>query len=413
MKTHNSQIYSEKDSHSVLLGITGCIAAYKACEIVRLLTKAGVDVTVVMTQHATEFVGPTTFRALTGNPVYVRQFDEDADPISHLALAKGADVFLIAPATANAVAKLAQGVADDLLFTTAVAATGPVVVAPAMNVDMWTSEQVQKNIASLKSRGVIIVEPSTGLLACGDVGSGKLADVEDIVQATFSELRRSQSLVGKKVVVNAGPTQEALDPVRYISNHSSGEMGYRLAQEAEKRGAEVVLVSGPVQIPVPRNVALVPVVSALEMHDATLAATVDADIVIATAAVSDYAPEIIHSTKIKRHEDTITLTLSKNPDIIADVVERRTAQGKTTPYTVAFAAETHDVERNAREKYDRKAVDMLAVNDVSRADIGFNAPDNELVIVAGESGKDRFVIEKAPKAVVARELLDLIEQHLK
>lgn len=412
MSTHNSNTHTEENSKSVLLGITGCIAAYKSCEIVRLLTKAGVDVTVVMTEHATEFVGPTTFRALTGNAVYVHQFDEDSDPISHLALAKGADVFLIAPATANALAKLAHGVADDLLFTVAVANTSPLIVAPAMNIDMWMSASVQENITLLKNRGVTVVEPTSGLLACGDVGAGKLAEVEDIAEAALSELRRSGSLQGKKVVINAGPTQEALDPVRYISNHSSGEMGYRLAREAEKRGAEVVLVSGPVSLPHPRHVKVVDVISAAQMHDATLEATIDADIFIATAAVSDYTPEAVYSTKIKRSEECISLKLSKSRDIIADVVARRNTENKSTPYAVAFAAETDDVERNALEKYTRKAVDMLAVNDVSRTDIGFNSPDNELVVVTGELGSDRFVIEKAPKSIVARKLFDLIENYL-
>ncbi len=288
------------DKPLVVLGVTGCIAAYKACELARMLMRAGCRVKVVMTDAATHFVGPTTFRALTGEPVAVGLWDEADARVHHISLAEEADVFVVAPATANTLAKLAAGRADDLLSTSALATEAPMVLAPAMNVHMWRAEPTREAIATLRSRGAVVVEPESGELACGDVGEGRLASLDDIAEAVLAETRRSRDLLGVSVLVTAGGTQEPIDPVRYIGNRSSGKTGYAIAEEAARRGARVTLVSGPTTLPDPFGVTTVRVQTAAQMLDAVLAAYAEADAVVATAAVADLRPAAAPSTSRRR-----------------------------------------------------------------------------------------------------------------
>ena len=322
---------------TVLLGVTGCIAAYKSCEIVRALQKAGVRVKVVMTEHATEFVGPTTFRALTHEKVAVGLFDDPEDPIHHVSLAQEADAFLIAPCTANVIAKIANGIADDLLTTTALATTAPLIIAPAMNVNMYDNGATRYNIGKRHIRGARIVEAGDGYLACGDVGKGRLADIEDIVGATLDELGVRRDLDGRRVMVTAGPTVEPIDPVRYISNRSSGKTGYAIARAAALRGADVTLVSGPVSLPAPEGVRVVRVRTAHEMLEAAEGAFRDADIAVFAAAVADMRPRAVSNRKLKKGRDGDELgaiELVENPDILATLAARKDRQ-----VVVGFAAE--------------------------------------------------------------------------
>lgn len=382
---------------TVLVGVTGCIAAYKACEIVRLLQKRGLDVKVVMTEHATAFVGPTTFRALTGHEVAVGLFDDPADPIHHISLAKEADVFLIAPATANVVAKIARGVADDLLTTTALATRAPLVIAPAMNSAMWSDPATQENISLLEARGASIVVPGSGYLACGDEGQGRLEEPEVIAQAAFDALAAKSDLCGKRVLITAGPTQEALDPVRYISNGSSGKSGFALAAEALSRGAQVTLVTGPVSLHDPEGVDVVHVRSALEMLDACKEPFENADIAVFVAAVSDWRPARAQTTKIKHDGQNMTLELVPNPDIAATLAQHK---GETT--VVVYAAETGDPIAAAEKKLRVKNADLVVANDVS-GELGMGSSDNRVWFVSHDEVEELPVL---PKRQIARALLD-------
>lgn len=381
----------------ILLGVTGCIAAYKSCEILRLLQKAGQDIKVVMTEHATEFVGPTTFRALSGHEVAVELFDEPGDPIHHISLAKEPDLFLIAPATANVIAKIAQGVADDLLTTTALATKAPLVIAPAMNVEMWRDEATRANVAMLEARGCTIVYPDDGYLACGDVGAGRLASPDIIVEAALDVLARTRDMEGMRVLVTAGPTQEPLDPVRYLSNGSSGKSGYALAAEARDRGAQVTLVSGPVSLPDPEGVEVIHVRTALEMLEACEAPFADADIAVFVAAVSDWRPEAMREQKIKHDGNGMTVTLVPNPDIAATL-----AANKGTTKVVTYAAETHDVIENAKKKLAAKNADLVVANDVS-GELGMGSADNRVWFVSADGVEELPVL---PKRLIARKLFD-------
>lgn len=395
---------------TVLVGVTGCIAAYKSCDIVRRMQDAGFLVKVVMTQHATEFVGATTFRALTNEPVALDSFENPEAPIRHISLAKSADLFLIVPATANVIAKIAQGVADDLLTTTAVAFSGQLIIAPAMNVEMWNSDSVRDNIAILKNRGVEFVNPGQGYLACGDEGEGRLADTADIVGAVVDALEASEQLSGKSVVVTAGPTVEALDPVRFISNRSSGAMGFALAKVAAMRGANVTLIAGPVNLPTPRGVARIDVTSAQEMHDRALQTAKEADVFIAAAAVADFRGEQCAEQKIKKTiDDVLTIRLVKNSDIVSDVVAQESGRVENRLVTVCFAAETENLEENARLKLDAKGADYCVANDVSRSDIGFDSDQNEVLVFGRDSATH---IEKSSKRAIASAILDIVcEKH--
>lgn len=354
---------------TALVCVTGCIAAYKACEIVRGLQKAGVRVKVCMTEHATSFVGPTTFRALTHEEVAVGLFDNPSDPIHHISLAKEPDAVLIAPATANVIAKIAHGEADDLLTTTVLATDAPVVVAPAMNVGMWQAPVTQDNISALQARGYDIVRPATGYLACGDTGEGKLAEVDEIVARTLAALQTSCLLAGERVLITAGGTHEAIDPVRFIGNHSTGKMGYALARAACAMGAEVTLVTGPSHLSIPYGVTGVRVTSAAEMHAAVSERFENATMLICAAAVADYTPANPAGEKLSKADGELTsIPVVKTADILADM----SAQ-KGERIVVGFAAETNNLEERARAKRARKGCDAIVANDVSRADSTFGS----------------------------------------
>lgn len=393
----------------VLLGVTGCIAAYKSCEILRGLQKAGVRVKVVMTKNACEFVGPTTFRALTHEPVAIDTFgDGPGDPIHHVSLAEECDLFLIAPCTANVLAKMAAGIADDLLSTTALACTAPIAVAPAMNVHMYEAVATQHNIQVLASRGVHFIEPGEGYLACGDVGRGRLADPADIVASVLHMLEREKDLEGKRVVVTAGPTVEPIDAVRFISNPSTGKMGFAIAEAAVERGAEVTLVTGPVSLTDVPGAKMVRVGTACEMKTAVDEAFPSADIAIFSAAVSDFRPRTVSDRKLKKGADDEALAhieLVENPDILASCGTAKHA-GQVV---VGFAAETNDVIGNARSKLSRKKADFIVANDVSSGR-GFGADSDEVAFVSA-SGEEH--LSEMGKRELADRILDKALEFLK
>lgn len=382
---------------TVLLGITGGIAAYKSAELVRILQKRGHDVMCVMTSHACEFIGPTTLRGLTRHPVALDDFENPSAPMNHLSLAQVCDVFAIVPATANVVNKIAWGVSDDLLTTTALATKAPLVIAPAMNTSMWQAEQTQRSLTLLKEQGATVVEPASGYLACGDTGEGKLADIMVIADAIEAQVSSAHDLMGKTVVVTAGPTRERIDIARYLSNDSSGRMGYALAHQAALRGAHVILISGPTSLPKPRGVELVRVESAQEMLEVCLRYSDEADVIIGAAAVADYAVKDVSTKKMKRDGTERTLELIENPDVIKTLVETVRGNGKET-YFVAFAAESSNVLQNAREKLTSKGVDMVVANDISKAGIGFNSTDNAVTLITKKGETD---LQKDSKARVA------------
>ena len=388
---------------TVLVGVTGCIAAYKACEVVRGLQKAGARVKVVMTEHACEFVGPTTFRALTREPVAVGLFDDPSDPIHHVSLARECDVFVIAPCTANVIGKMANGLADDLLTTTALAVSCPIVVAPAMNVHMYENAAVRSNVGKLQIRGVRIVEAAEGYLACGDVGRGRLAEPVDIVAAVLAELGAEGDMAGRRVLVTAGPTEEPLDPVRFISNCSSGKMGYALAAAAARRGADVVLVSGPTALAEPAGVRTVPVRTAREMLAAAEEAFEHADAALFAAAVADMRPAREADRKLKKGADAAalsTLELVENPDILATLGARK----RPGQVVVGFAAETDELVKNARRKLAAKHADLIVANDVTGGR-PFGADDNQAWIISARGEEE---LPRMPKPVLAETILDRV-----
>lgn len=381
---------------TVLVGITGCIAAYKSAEIVRALQKRGLRVKVVMTEHATHFIDPLTFRSLTHEPVAVGLFDDPSDPIHHISLAEEADCFAIAPCTANVVAKIAHGIADDLLTTTALACTAPLVIAPAMNVHMYEAVATQENLATLARRGARIVEAGSGYLACGDVGRGRLADIEDIVDRIVKALdeRASCDLEGMNVLVTAGPTEEPIDPVRFITNRSSGKMGYAIAEAAAARGAKVTLVSGPVSLEPPAGVERVSVRTAREMLEAARPSFEQSDIAVFTAAVADMRPAAPAEHKLKKGsaDDAGLLSrieLVENPDILATLAaEKREGQ-----FIIGFAAETDDVVANAQRKLDSKHADLIVANRVGEG-MAFGTDDNQAALVAADGAEELALMSK-------------------
>lgn len=373
---------------NIVLGVTGGIAAYKAVEVVSRLKKAGAAVHVIMTEGATKFVTPLTFRELSANPVAVHMWEEPKTwNVEHIALATLADIFLIAPATANIIGKIANGIADDMLSTTVMATKAPVVIAPAMNTNMYLNPITQQNITKLASLGYRFIEPATGMLACGVEGPGRLAEPSTIVEYVGNLFNRNCSLQGKKVLITAGGTREPLDPVRYIGNRSSGKMGYALAGDAAARGAEVLLVSGPANLPAPQGVTVISVESAQQMRDAVLAQYHDADIVIKAAAVADYRCVKQAEHKIKKNDENLTITLEKNPDILAELGRLKTKQ-----ILVGFAAETEQLVAYATEKLNRKNADMIVANNVMLPDAGFNT-DTNIVKLLYRDGR----IEDLPK----------------
>ena len=388
------------DQKTVVLGVTGCIAAYKSCEILRALQKRNVRVKVVMTQHATHFVDPVTFRALTHEKVAVDLFDDPTDPIHHISLAQEADLFLIAPCTANVMAKLAYGLADDLLSTSALATTAPVMLAPAMNVHMYENPVTQENMAKLKARGVRFIEPDAGYLACGDVGKGRLAEPDDIAEAALKVLEGKQDLAGKHVMITAGPTEEPIDPVRFITNRSSGKMGYSIAVAAAQRGAQVTLISGPVQLDEPNDVEVVHVQTAQQMFEAANAAFKDADIAIFSAAVADVRPAHPANKKLKKGFDDAKLDnveLVQNPDILATMGKKKDQQ-----LVVGFAAETNDVVANSLRKLATKHADMIVANEVGHGK-AFGTEGNEAWLLTEDENEH---LPFMPKAELADVILD-------
>ncbi|MDM8270985.1 bifunctional phosphopantothenoylcysteine decarboxylase/phosphopantothenate--cysteine ligase CoaBC [Thermophilibacter provencensis] len=384
----------------VLLAVCGGIAAYKACEVLRGLQKAGCEVRVTMTADAVRFVGTVTFEALSGAPVATSLYDYPGSAIPHIDLAEWADAAVVVPATANVMAKMACGIADDCLTTTLLACACPVLVAPGMNVHMWQNPATQANAATLRGRGVSFVGPDTGRLACGDVGEGKLAGVDEIVSAALA-LLGPRDLVGLHVLVNAGPTHEAIDPVRYIANRSTGKMGYAIAEAAARRGAEVTLVSGPTSLVAPAGVRRVDVESAAQMHDATLAEFEAADVAICSAAVADYTPVAPADHKLKKSRERLdAIELTETADILADL-----CAVKGPRVVVGFAAETDDLLAHAREKLERKGADLIVANDVSRPESTFGADTNRVAFVTA-GGVEQ--LETLPLPAVADALLSRI-----
>lgn len=389
---------------TVLIGVTGCVAIYKTCEIIRGFQKAGLRVKVVMTESATHFINPTLFRALTREPVAVGLFDDDpGDAIHHISLSKEADLFLIAPCTANVIAKLANGIADDLLTTTALATTAPIAIAPAMNVNMYEHVATQRNMATLRERGVSFIDADSGYLACGDMGKGRLAEPDAIVWAVLEMISARRDLEGKRVLVTAGPTVEPVDAVRYLSNPSSGKTGFAIAEAACERGAQVTLVTGPVILDSPEGVETLRVKTACEMLDVVDARFDECDIAVFTAAVSDYRPANPAERKLKKGADDEalrTIELVENPDILATMGARK----RSGQVVVGFAAETDDMENQAKKKLERKNADLIVGNIVSGGR-AFGTDENEVLLVSQDS------TEKLPimaKKELAHAILDRV-----
>jgi len=388
---------------TIVLGVTGGIAVYKAVELLRLLTKAGAQVHVVMTRAATEFVTPLTFQTLSGNPVHLELFNLISEQeIGHISLAERADLFVIAPATANFVGKIANGLADDLLTTTVLATRAPVLVAPAMNVNMFRNPIYQENEAKLKRHGYLVVPPAHGMLACGYEGEGKLPEPELIFEEALAALT-PKSLAGVRVLVTAGPTREEIDPVRFISNYSSGKMGYAIARQARLRGAQVTLVTGPCALPAPYGVTVVSVQCAEEMRQAVLSRLAETDVVIKAAAVADYRPRQRAACKVKKGAAQLDIALEKNPDILSEVGALKGGR-----VLVGFAAETDDLVAHATDKLTRKNLDLIVANDVSQEGAGFNV-DTNIVKLLFRDGR----LEELPlmgKNELAGVILDRVQE---
>jgi len=392
------------NNRHILLGVTGGIAAYKAADLVRRLQDLGAEVRVVMTRAAQEFITPLTLQALSGNTVHTDLLDPAAEAaMGHIELARWADLVLIAPASADFIARLAHGRADDLLTTLCLATPAPIALAPAMNQGMWRDAATQANIALLRSRDAVFLGPAEGSQACGDVGPGRMLEAHQLA-ALAADLFPSRLLDGKRVLITAGPTREAIDPVRYISNHSSGKMGFALAQAAADAGAHVTLIAGPVALSTPERVARIDVESAQQMFDAAMAQAANCDVFIAAAAVADYRPVQIATDKIKKQAEEMLLTLVRNPDIVAAV-----AQTRPKPFTVGFAAETQRVNEYARDKLERKNLDMIVANDVAQPGIGFNSDNNAATVLWCDG---EMVIGERSKTLLARELIILIARGL-
>jgi len=399
MQQHLSQLCNKR----ILLGVTGGIAAYKAAELVRELRKAKAEVRVVMTAAAQEFITPLTLQALSGNPVHYSMLDPEAEAgMGHIELARWADIILVAPASADFIARLTQGMGNDLLTTLCLASDAPLAICPAMNQAMWRDEVTQANIqrlSDLKGKRFHYFGPADGEQACGDVGPGRMLE-PSLIAEQCAKLFISKSLSGLDVVITAGPTREAIDPVRFISNHSSGKMGYALAEAARDAGARVTIISGPVRLEAPDKINVININSASEMLEASLEAQQNCDIFIAAAAVADYRPLQIAQQKIKKSGEQMQMALIKNPDIVATI-----AQLEKKPFVVGFAAETQDVAIYARGKLVNKNLDMIIANDVSNTDIGFNSDNNSVTVFWGENQQD---FPRMAKSALSNELIDLI-----
>lgn len=388
----------------IVLGVSGSIAAYKAAEIASQLTQAGAKVNVILTEEAVQFISPVTFRAITGRPVVTEMFDLDSEfSIEHVSLAKAADVVVISPATANIIAKLAAGVADDMLCCTVLATKAPVIIAPAMETNMYNNPVTQDNLSKLKVRKFLIIGPATGWLASGKEGLGRLADVSDIIRSIRQVVERSGNLAGKHIVVTAGGTQEPVDPVRYVSNRSSGKMGYALAEAARDRGAKVTLITAPVSLLEPEGVEVVKINTAQEMLQAVEKATRQADALVMAAAVADYRPAKVAKDKIKKEESGLTLRLECTPDILGSI--------KGNLIKVGFAAESGNLVENARQKRKQKGLDFIVANDITTKDSGFGTDTNRVTIIDRQGKVDSLPL--MPKREVADKVLDKVAKLLR
>ncbi len=392
---------------NVVLGVTGGIAIYKACDIVSSFKKLNANVDVIMTKSAIKMIKPSTFQALSQNPVIVDTFNTPRYwNIEHISLAQKAHVLLIAPATANIIGKVANGIADDMLSTTIMATTAKVVFAPAMNTKMYKNKIVQQNIEKLISLGYQFIEPASGRLACGDIGIGKLADINRIIEYVVNIVKPNRDFKGIKILITAGPTREPIDPVRFISNYSTGKMGYSIAEAAFSRGAEVILISGPTNISPPDGVALIKTETALEMYDAVMDNFKDQHIIIKTAAVADYRSATISSCKIKKSEKDLKLTLVRNPDILNEL-----GKIKGDKILIGFAAESSDIIKNAKDKVSEKNLDFIVANDIIEEGAGFGADTNIVTIIDKDSKVEK--IEKSDKIDIAHRILDKAKKLIK
>lgn len=390
-------------SKCVVIGVTGGIAVYKALDVISALRKKDIEVHVIMTESASKFVNPLTFQSISQNMVVTDMFAEPkAWEIQHISLAQKADLMLITPATANVIGKISNGIADDMLSTTVMATKAKVLIAPAMNTNMYQNPIVQNNISKLKDFGYKFIEPASGRLACGDIGIGKLADVNTIVERVIEELEdKEQDLLGKKVLVSAGPTIAPIDPVRYITNRSTGKMGYAIAKEARDRGAEVILVSGPTNLEPPKNVKIINIKTNEEMKKEILQNFKWADIVIKSAAVADYKPKEYSKEKIKKGEGDLNICLTRDNDILKFLGEIKTHQ-----VLVGFAAESDNVLENAERKLKNKNLDFIVANDITSSDTGFGSEDNKVVILS--KNNEKLELEKMSKKKVASNIFDMI-----
>ena len=387
---------------TVVLGVTGGIAAYKIASLASMLVKQHADVQVIMTENATNFITPTTIETLTGNKCLVDTFDRNFQfQVEHVALAKRADIFMIAPATANVIAKVAHGLADDMLTTTFLACKKPKYIVPAMNTQMYENPITQDNLDICRRYGMHVVEPASGYLACGDTGAGKMPEPELLMEYIMQELAFEKDMAGKKVLVTAGPTREAIDPVRYITNHSTGKMGYAIAQAAARRGAEVILVSGPVNLKAPLGVKLVPVTSAGEMFQAVTEASSSQDVIIKAAAVADYRPKYVGTEKTKKKDGDMNLEMERTDDILAWLGNHR----QTGQVLCGFSMETENMLENSQAKLEKKHVDMIVANNLKTAGAGFGTDTNVVTIITKEGAEELAMMTKEQ---VAHQLLNRI-----
>lgn len=387
---------------TVVLGVTGGIAAYKIANLASMLVKQHANVRVIMTQNATNFITPTTFETLTGKKCLVDTFDRNFEfQVEHVSLAKQADIFMIAPATANVIAKVAHGLADDMLTTTFLACRSPKYIVPAMNTQMYENPITKDNLNICRKYGMHVIEPASGYLACGDTGAGKMPEPETLFEYILQELACEKDLAGKKVLVTAGPTREAIDPVRYITNHSTGKMGYAIARAAARRGAEVTLVSGPVDLKAPLGVRLVPVISAKDMFDAVTSVSAEQDAIIKAAAVADYRPAVVGAEKTKKSDGNMNIELERTDDILAWLgAHRREGQ-----VLCGFSMETQNMLENSRVKLDKKNIDMVVANNLKIAGSGFGTDTNVVTMISKE---EEIQLELLSKAEVAHKILDEI-----
>ncbi|MBM7623297.1 bifunctional phosphopantothenoylcysteine decarboxylase/phosphopantothenate--cysteine ligase CoaBC [Sporohalobacter salinus] len=399
------KIKEELENKNILLGVTGGIAAYKALEVVSRLKKLGAEVDVIMTEAAKEFVQPLSFRSLSHNPVIVDMFSEPKQwNVKHISLAEKADICLVAPATANIVGKIANGIADDMLSTTVMATNAPVLLAPAMNCNMYSNPIFQQNLDRLRGLGYYLIKPDAGYLACGTEGKGRLPAPSRIVENVVEQLTKEKDLTGQQVMITAGGTQEPIDPVRFIGNHSSGKMGYAIAREAVKRGAEVTLITASTSLQPPSGIEIIQVETAQQMYESVMKLQVEQDVIIKAAAVADYRPQVVAEDKIKKDESELVIKLERNPDILAEL-----GRVKEEKLLIGFAAESEDLIANAKDKLSRKNLDLIVANDITADDAGFGADTNRVVMI---SRTDKTELPTLSKEEVANRLLGRIIELL-